>query len=128
MRYAVFLFLLLYAVSAEAKVIHAFVALCDNKNQGIVPVPEKIGNGQDPNGNLYWGCGYGLRTFLKKDLDWTLISTEKNPAPQILERCIFEHKQTGAVLVAEAYDGAAIKQCITDFFLACSGTLERTIT
>src|SRR5688572_22804615 len=32
----------------EAQVIHIFVALCDNKYQGIVPVPAKIGNGQDP--------------------------------------------------------------------------------
>ena len=48
------------------KVVHVFVALCDNKNQGIVPVPEKIGNGQDANLNLYWGCGYGVRTFFKK--------------------------------------------------------------
>ncbi len=26
------------------KTIHIFVALCDNKYQGIVPVPPKIGN------------------------------------------------------------------------------------
>ena len=33
------------------KTIHVFVALCDNKYQGIVPVPPKIGNGQDLNNN-----------------------------------------------------------------------------
>ena len=50
------------------KTIHVHVASCDNKYQGIVPVPSKIGNGQDPNNNLYWGCGYGIRTYFKKAL------------------------------------------------------------
>jgi len=36
------------------KTIHVFVALCDNVNQGIVPVSAKLGNGQDIKGNLYW--------------------------------------------------------------------------
>jgi hypothetical protein len=42
--------------AASVKTIHVFVALCDNKNQGIVPVPEKLGRGDDPDGNLYWGA------------------------------------------------------------------------
>ena len=55
------------------KTIHVFVALCDNKFQGIVPVPGKIGNGEDADNNLYWGCGYGIRTFFKKSAEWTLF-------------------------------------------------------
>lgn len=31
-----------------ARVLHVLVALCDNEHQGIVPVPAKIGNGDDP--------------------------------------------------------------------------------
>lgn len=54
----------LFAQSQQT--IHVMVALCDNQYQGIVKVPKGIGNGQDPNSNLYWGCGYGIRTFLKK--------------------------------------------------------------
>ena len=50
----------------DVKTIHVFVALCDNKYQDIVPVPASIGNGQNPNSNLYWGCGYGIRTFSSK--------------------------------------------------------------
>lgn len=42
------------AEAQELRTIHVFVALCDNVNQGIVHVPEKIGNGQDPKSNLYW--------------------------------------------------------------------------
>ena len=48
------------------KTIHVFVALCDNKYQGIVPVPAKIGNGQDAATNLYWGAAFGVKTFLTK--------------------------------------------------------------
>lgn len=29
----------------QTKTIHVFVALCDNANQGVVPVPEGLGNG-----------------------------------------------------------------------------------
>jgi hypothetical protein len=39
--------------------IHVFVALADNKNQGIVPVAAILGNGEDPQHNLYWGSAYG---------------------------------------------------------------------
>jgi hypothetical protein len=42
------------------------VALCDNEHQGIVPVPEALGRGDDPATNLYWGAMYGLRTLLQK--------------------------------------------------------------
>lgn len=47
------------------RTVHVFVALCDNKYQGIVPVPAAIGNGQDPNSNLYWGCSAGIGTYFK---------------------------------------------------------------
>jgi len=32
-----------FANDDETKTIHVFVALCDNVNQGIVPVPKKTG-------------------------------------------------------------------------------------
>src|SRR5258705_8709276 len=57
------------------KTIHIYVALCDNKYQGIVPVPAKIGNGQDPDNNLYWGCAFGIRTYFKNSREWKLIES-----------------------------------------------------
>jgi hypothetical protein len=36
--------------------IYVIVSLVDNLSQGIVPVPAKIGNGNDPRNNLYWGA------------------------------------------------------------------------
>ena len=41
------------------RVAHVIVALADNRYQGIVPVPPAIGNGDDPDRNLYWGTRYG---------------------------------------------------------------------
>jgi hypothetical protein len=108
------------------KSIHILVALCDNKYQGIVPVPEKIGNGQDADNNLYWGCAFGVRTFFKKSNEWTLIETIK-PGKTILERLVFKHKTKNYYLVADAYDGKLIRKCTEDFLYSCSGELKDTI-
>ncbi|HEV8272259.1 MAG TPA: hypothetical protein VGQ04_13200, partial [Chitinophagaceae bacterium] len=71
------------------KTIHVFVALCDNKYQGIVPVPAKMGNGQDAATNLYWGAAFGVKTFFNKSSDWKIIEVKKSPAENILERILF---------------------------------------
>lgn len=112
----------------SAKVIHVFVALCDNKNQGIVPVPAGIGNGQNAATNLYWGCAGGVKGFFKKSNSWKLVTTIKNPATNILERVVFKHIQQNAWLVADAYDGAFIKQCTVDFLTAAAGGNNKTVT
>lgn len=109
------------------KTIYLQVALCDNTYQGIVPVPEKIGNGQDPNSNLYWGAVFGIKTFFRKSKNWELIST-RHLHDTILERLIFRHKQHKEVyLVADAYNGKYIKQCTIDFFKNSSGKIKDTV-
>ena len=110
------------------KTIHVFVALCDNKYQGIVPVPAKIGNGQDAATNLYWGAAFGVKTFFNKSSEWKLIEIKKDPATNILERILFKHKTKNIFLLADAYDGQYIKQTTVDFFLACSGSGLTTVT
>lgn len=111
----------------SARYVHVLVALCDNKNQGIVPVPSKIGNGQDPANNLYWGCGLGVKSFFAKQKDWKLIKLIKNPTSSIYERLIFKHKDSAVFLVADAYDGAKIKQTISDFMTFSAGNNKQTI-
>jgi hypothetical protein len=104
------------------RTVHVFVALCDNKYQGIVPVGKLIGNGQDPENNLYWGCENGLRTYFKqKNSDWTLIKKEKNISEIILERLLFKHKTQEVYVLADAYDGKYIKQTTLDFLNATAG-------
>jgi hypothetical protein len=110
-----------------ARVIHVFVALCDNKNQGIVPVPAAIGNGQDPANNLYWGCAGGVKGYFKKHANWQLLSTTRDVSKIILERCVFKHKSSNAYIVADAYDGAAIKSCTIDFFHAAAGRNNQSL-
>lgn len=110
------------------KTIHVFVALCDNDNQGIVPVPSKLGNGQDPKNNLYWGALYGVKTHFKNSKDWTLVKTIKSDNPKILERLLFKHKKSNTYLLADAYDGKYIKQTTIDFLEATSGRNEFSIS
>ncbi|OHB65398.1 MAG: hypothetical protein A2Y76_10545 [Planctomycetes bacterium RBG_13_60_9] len=126
-----FLFILLLAGSTtgqeRVRTIHVFVALCDNEHQGIVPVPQKLGNGEDPANNLYWGAMYGTKTFLTKSKDWTLVATRKNPGDTVLERVIFRHKTTRAYLVADAYRGARIKDTVQDFLDAAAGNHPKIV-
>lgn len=105
----------------SGRLIHVLVALCDNEYQGIVPVPARIGNGDDPANNLYWGAAYGVKTFFKRSGDWKLTSVIQNPADGILERLIFKHASKEVYLVADAYRGREIKRCMTDFFKFSAG-------
>lgn len=105
----------------EPRTIHVFVALCDNINQGIVPVPAKLGNGQSTKNNLYWDALYGVRGYFKRSKDWDLVSTILNPEEHILERILFKHKTTNTYLLADAYDGKYIQQTTVDFLEANAG-------
>ena len=109
-----------------SKTIHVFVALCDNKYQGIVPVPPKIGNGQDAFNNLYWGCAYGIKTYFKRSAEWKLIRVQTSDS-LILERIVFKHATKNYYLVADAYNGKYIKQCTIAFLKASSGNKKDTL-
>jgi len=109
------------------KTIHVFVALCDNKYQGIVPVPPKIGNGQDPNNNLYWGCGYGVRTYFKKSAEWKFLQSTKSDS-LLMERLVFKHVSKNYYIVADAYNGKNIKECTIDLLRSCSGQKKDIIS
>lgn len=110
------------------KVIHVFVALCDNDSQGIQPVPAKIGNGDDLVDNLYWGCDDALKSSLGRSGAWKKMMVGK-PAGQeiILERIVFRHQASGAWLVADAYRGREIKRALEDYFSALAGILRSEV-
>ncbi|MGR9014102.1 MAG: hypothetical protein ACU83U_10705 [Gammaproteobacteria bacterium] len=94
--------------------ISVIVSLVDNVSQGIVPVPAKIGNGDDPRNNLYWGAAYGVKTFLSKANGWRKLGCEKEISDTILERCEFAWKDKLTV-TADAYRGSRIDQAMLDF-------------
>ena len=125
MKRAVIIFLLGFLVNSvlgQTQTIHVFVALCDNENQGIVPVPEKLGNGKDPYNNLYWGAAYGVKSYFKnKTSDWQLVSSPESGNENILERVLFKHATKDIYLLADAYDGEKIKDGIEDFLRASNG-------
>lgn len=108
-------------INKNGAVIHVLVALCDNKYQGIVPVPPRIGNGQDAVNNLYWGAAFGVKSFYKKQSGWQLVRTTADTARHILERCVFRNSAANAWLVADAYDGQFIRNCTVDFLATCAG-------
>lgn len=108
------------------KTIHVLVALCDNQYQGIVPVPAKIGNGRDLNNNLYWGCGYGVRSYFKNSRQWKLVK-QYAMNDTLLERLVFKSTVGNYYLVADAYNGQYIRECTIDFFNSCSGAVKDTL-
>jgi hypothetical protein len=109
------------AKNPAIKTIHVVVALCDNQSQGIVPVPARIGNGDDPANNLYWGAAFGVKSFFQRAKEWTRLATQPNPKPLVLERLVFKHKTKDVFLIADAYRGRAIKQSLVDFFDFAAG-------
>lgn len=77
------------------RTVHVFVALADNQHPGIIPVPAKLGNGEDPEHNLYWGSAFGVKTFFTRSEDWTRISCEEKDKTEVLERCVFNKCVSG---------------------------------
>jgi hypothetical protein len=116
-------FLLAGAVEArpKARLVHVFVALADNANQGIVRVPAAIGNGEDPARNLYWGATYGVRAYFRKSADWKEVAATQPQGSPVLERSVFAHRAGGVYLIADAYRGKEIRQTLRDFFRAAAG-------
>ncbi|MGD9587495.1 MAG: hypothetical protein AB7Q37_09790 [Pyrinomonadaceae bacterium] len=108
-------------ITNSSRVIHVLVALCDNENQGIVPVPAHLGNGEDPGRNLYWGAAYGIKTYFDKSPNWSKVAEFEKPANDVLERIVFKHKSHDIYLIADAYRGSKMRQMVDVFFSAASG-------
>jgi hypothetical protein len=116
-----------WSQESAPRTVHVFVALADNQHQGIVPVPARLGNGDDPEHNLYWGSAYGVKTFFARSAEWSLMSCRAKPKPEVLERCIFKHRKTNTYMVADAYRGSEIREAILDFFDAAAGASPESI-
>jgi len=115
------------AAQPKIRVVHVFVALADNAHQGIVPVPARLGNGDDAAANLYWGAAFGVKTYFRSSADWKLAADIPNPTKEILERCVFVHRDGDVYLVADAYRGQNIREAVTDFLNAAAGRNETSI-
>jgi len=116
--------------NGETITIHLRIPLCDNKNQGIMPVSETLGNGLDLKNNLYWGAKYGFKNHFRRHTDWSLVSSELDITDEILERVVLSKNLASgstAYIVADAYRGDKMKKCLTDYFSSLSGNnMEET--
>ena len=112
-------------------IVHAFVPLCDNEHQGIVPVNEQLGDGFNLQTNLYWGAKYGVKNHFKNLQSWQLVYSEKDPTDKVLERVVFAKEYTKnkkVYLIADAYQGDSMEECLAGFFMALSGEKAGNIT
>lgn len=106
------------------KQVAVFVALCDNENQGIAPVPERIGNGSDPANNLYWGCSDALPKVMRASKDWgrpVYYADYQGKSPVVLDTVVCTRADAAATVYAYAYRGDAMVQCLRDFENALAG-------
>lgn len=111
--------------AADVRTVGVFVALCDNEHQGIVPVPKAIGNGDDPDRNLYWGSAEGFLGVFNRSPHWKKESAVDTPSDDVMRTCTYLHTSGKASLKAFAYRGRAIKACIEDFEQAlCQGKYD----
>ncbi|RYD47409.1 MAG: hypothetical protein EOP85_05525 [Verrucomicrobiaceae bacterium] len=109
------MFLSIQVALAAPKKVAVFVALCDNSTQGIVPVPAKIGDGNKPEANLYWGCSDGFSGCFRASKSWKLQRKEVPEDKRIFERLIYLHESGAIQVTAEAWRGSEIKACLTAF-------------
>jgi len=117
-----------WAQDSGLRTVHVFVALADNQHQGIIPVAAKLGNGEDPEHNLYWGSAYGVKTFFSRSADWVRVACGAKPKIEVLDRCVFKHRAANVYLIADAYRGLEIKQAILDFLDAAAGDGAETMS
>lgn len=116
--------------TAKDLYIHLFVPLCDNENQGIVKVPEKIGNGFDLRNNLYWGAKFGVGNYYHKIAGWRRVAVIDSLNENVLQRLVFQrtNRQGSRVyLVADAYRGDRMVACLEDTFSALAGSRKDSL-
>lgn len=111
----------------EPLVVHAFVALY-GYNQEKYEYMANWEDGMDPNTNLYWGSGYGFRTYFKKYDNWQLVHQQENVSDTVLERLVFKKtfsNKAEVYLIADAYIGYEMKTCLENYFAAlCEQNLD----
>ncbi|MCB0643477.1 MAG: hypothetical protein KDC44_17630, partial [Phaeodactylibacter sp.] len=116
--------------NGEALTVHLFVPLCDNENQGIVPVSAALGNGQNLQTNLYWGARYGIKSHFERQAAWQQITSLKDPSETILERVVFYRSYPNGAkvyLIADAYRGDKMETCLLDYLNALAGKRQDSV-
>src|SRR5262249_32099670 len=74
-----------------------------------------IGNGEDPERNLYWGNSEGLQGWFDHSRRWRRVAKVDVPKGDVLRTRTYRSVSGGVLLTARAYRGSAMKTCLTDF-------------
>lgn len=116
----------------EPLVVHVFVPLCDNENQGIVRTSNpSLGNGMSLKSNLYWATSTGMKKFFKTHKQWTLLDNFLDVDDNVLERVVFKRvyaNQATVYLVADAYRGDRMGATVNDYLRALADNYREELT
>ena len=108
--------------SDSSRTIHIIVPLCNSSHDGMVGVSSGCDYDKAET-NLFWGAIYGVKTFLKSDLDnWEHVYDIEYTESSIIERSIFKHKLEDVTLIADAYNGKMLDSALLDFYQSLDGT------
>jgi len=116
--------------NSQPLIIHTFVPLCDNANQGIIKVGAKLGDGRNLKTNLYWGAGYGLKTYFTRSKEWKYIKSFFDPDSSVLERAIYFRmypNNAKVYLILDAYKGDKMEDCVINYFHSLAGIIKDTL-
>jgi hypothetical protein len=114
-------------------VAHVVVALADNEHQGIVRIPQSLGDGDRPQSNLYWGAMYGVKGFLRRSPEWKTLTLPAPVDARVLDRVLFRRQVTRdgkpatVYLLAEAWQGRHIEGSIRQFLEMTRGQHAESI-
>lgn len=112
---------LLATLRASDKIIAVFVALADPKHTGIEALPDSIGNGDNAETNLYWGNDEGLKGVFDRSKQWKLESKSETPSAEVvLSKRVYRRIGGNLLMMARAYRGSAMRECVQDFESAVS--------
>lgn len=104
----------------EPLVIHVFLPMY-GYNASRNTVYQDWADGTNPKSNLYWGAGYGLKTYFKRYDNWKLIYEKDSISEFVAERVVFAKNFTNKAqvyLIADAYFGYGMEFCLNDYFSA----------
>jgi len=114
----------------DALIVHIFVPLCDNDNQGIIPTSKSLGDGLNLKTNLYWGAGYGIKTHFKRKKDWKTVYQQFDTDSNILERVVFFKEfsnKANVYLIADGYRGDRMEECLDDYLSSLAGNKKDSL-
>ena len=107
-------------VNQEPLIVHAYIPLCDNEHQGIIPTSPSLGDGLNLKTNLYWATSGGTKAWFKKQADWKFVYDEYDIDTNVLERVVFKKEYADALVyfVADAYRGDRMEETVNDYLSA----------